>query len=60
VDNVEGMLPGRVAQLAPPTQLVEADGREGTDEREAGGKRKEERNDIVSESRRAECNADDG
>ena len=61
VDDVEGMLPGCVqAELAPPAQLVETDRGEGADQREAGGKRKEERNDVVSEGGAAEREANDG
>src|SRR4026208_2432391 len=54
------MFPGRVqTQLTPPAQFVETDRGKGSDERKARCKGKEKRNDIESESRAAERNAND-
>src|SRR5262249_59959618 len=61
VDDVEGVLPGRVqTELAPPAQLVKTNRSKGTEEPQAGGQRIEQRNDVVSKGCAAERETDDG
>src|SRR5262249_19242933 len=59
--HVEGVCPGNVETLlAAPAQLVKADGRERADQREAGGERKQERQERITQDRPRQHQTDDG
>jgi len=61
VQHVEGVFPGNIETLlAAPAQLVKADGRERADQREAGGERKQERQERITQDRPRQDQTDDG
>ena len=61
MQHVEGVFPGNIETLlAPPAQLVKADGRERADQREAGGERKEQRQEGITHDRPRQNQTHDG
>ena len=61
MQDVEGVFPGNIETLlAPPAQLVKADGGEWADQREAGGERKQERQEGITHDRPRQDQTHDG